>query len=201
MKKIILLIIILSLTGCKSYIELNDLAIIKSIGITKENKYTLYAEIIDEIDKNNIPKTKIINVNADDITSLFTNIKSIVNKEIYLSHIDLIILDEHLNKNDLENIITFFLDHQEIRNDFLTVISSEIEKVLKNSKYDEIEEIIMTNKESKKIIKINFDEVMLNFLNNKEIKLSKIIYDNEIIFDSNYLYKNNKFERIINEKN
>ncbi len=201
MKKILILTIILLLTGCNNYTELNDLAIIKSIGISKDDNYTLYAEIINKVDKENIPEKKIYEIKAKKIDELFTNIKTMVNKEIHLSHIDLIILNNKLDKKDLENIIKYFINHQELRNDFLVVISSKIKEVLTNSKYDEIEKIIITNKESKNIIKINFDEVIDKYLNNKPFKLSEIIYNNEIVFNGNYLYNNGKFERITNEKN
>ena len=202
MKKIFFLIIfMLFLTGCNSYNELNQLAIIKSIGIKYDKSYTLYSEIIDEVDKNNNPKTKIISTNGKDIDELFNNIKSIVNKKIHFSHIDLIILDENLNKNNLNDIINYFLNHNEFRNDFLTIISNDINKVLENSKYDEVENIIISNKESKNIIKISFEEIISKFLDNKDFILSKIIYKNEIEFDCNYKYINNKFERITNEKN
>ena len=41
MKKIFILIIILFLTGCTKYNDLNELAIIKSIGISHDKDYTL----------------------------------------------------------------------------------------------------------------------------------------------------------------
>ena len=37
MKKLLIILIIITLTGCSSYIELNDLAIINSIGIQKDD--------------------------------------------------------------------------------------------------------------------------------------------------------------------
>ena len=131
MKKILFIIIcLLFITGCQKYNELNDLAIIKSIGIKKEENYIIYAEIIDEIDKILLKKKK------------------------YLSHINLIILDKNLKDYNYKSIINYFIQHKEFRNDFLVVLSSDIKTILEKSKYDEIEELIMTNKESKEIIKV-----------------------------------------------
>lgn len=201
MKKILFIIIcLLFITGCQKYNELNDLAIIKSIGIKKEENYIIYAEIIDEIDKDNNPKTKIIEANASEISELFENIKILVNKEIYLSHIDLIILDENLKDYDYKNIINYFIQHKEFRNDFLVVLSSDIKTILEKSKYDEIEELIMTNKESKEIIKVSFEEIIQNFLDNKPFYLSKVIYSEKIMFDGNYKYFHQTLERIQNEE-
>ena len=195
MKKIIIILIILLLTGCNKYTELNELAIIKSIGISKNDNYTLYAEIITDI-KDNEPITEIIEVSDNKIDNLFNKIKLLVNKEIYFSHIDLIILDFNLNNNDYNNLIKYFINHHEFRNDFLTILSSDIKSILDNSKYDEIEELIITNKESKDVIKKTFEEFIREYLDNHEFTLSSIKYEDKIIFDGNYHYKDNKLKVI-----
>ena len=195
MKKIIIILIILLLTGCNKYTELNELAIIKSIGISKNDNYTLYAEIITDI-KDNEPITEIIEVSDNKIDNLFNKIKLLVNKEIYFSHIDLIILDFNLNNNDYNNLIKYFINHHEFRNDFLTILSSDIKSILDNSKYDEIEELIITNKESKDVIKKTFEELIREYLDNHEFTLSSIKYEDKIIFDGNYHYKDNKLKVI-----
>ena len=199
MKKYLLLII-LFLTGCTKYNDLNELAIIKSIGISHNEEYTLFAEIIDEIDKDNNPITKVIETKDKDLNKLFNNIKLLVNKEIYFSHIDLLILDINLNNNDYQKIINYFLEHHEFRNDFLCVLSKDIKNVLENTKYDEIEDLITTNKESKNIIKISFEEIMKNYLDKQVFTISEVSYNEKIVFNGNYKYQNNKLERITNEK-
>ena len=199
MKKYLLLII-LFLTGCTKYNDLNELAIIKSIGISHNEEYTLFAEIIDEIDKDNNPITKVIETKDKDLNKLFNNIKLLVNKEIYFSHIDLLILDINLNNNDYQKIINYFLEHHEFRNDFLCVLSKDIKNVLENTKYDEIEDLITTNKESKNIIKISFEEIMKNYLDKQVFTISEVSYNEKIVFNGNYKYHNNKLERITNEK-
>lgn len=200
MKKILIILLLFLLTGCTKYNDLNDLAIIKSIGISFDNEYTLYAEIIDDIDKDNIPKTKIINTKNKEIEKTFDNIKLLVNKEIYLSHIDLIILDPNLKDDNYQEIINYFLKNKEFRNDFLVVFSNEIENVLKNSKYDEIEELIKTNKESKDVINITFEQVIKDYLDKQKFKASLINYKNQITFIDNLEYFHNQIERINNEK-
>ncbi len=199
MKKLFLLIFILFITGCMNYTELNDLAIIKSIGIEYNHDYFIYAEIMEDIDKDNIPKTKVIKASGKNMDELFNNIKLLVNKEIYLDHIDLLILDENLNKENFDEIIIYFLNYQELRNDFYTIIGNNIENILNNAKYDEIEKMIINN--NLKIIKISFEEIISKYLDHKIFNLSKIIYNDGIQFDGNYQYRNNKLERINHEKN
>ena len=194
MKKILLVIIInILLTGCSKYSDLNDLAIIKSIGISYNDKYTLYAEIISEIDDNKNPKMQVIQTDADDIKTLFDNIKLLVNKEIYLSHIDLMIIDFNILNNNYNELIPFFLNNKEIRNDFLCVLSKDILNVLNNSKYDEIEKLIVTNRESKNVINISFEDIMKLYLDNEKIYFSSITYDKEVKFNGNYVFWNNKY--------
>ena len=194
MKKLLILLILL-LTGCNKYTELNELAIIKSIGIEKKEDYTLYALIITDI-KDNEPVTEIIKVTDNNLNDLFNKIKLQVNKEIYFSHIDLIILDFNLNNNDYDNLIKYFLNHHEFRNDFLTILSSDMKNVLDNSQYDEIENLIITNKESKTVIKKTFEKLMQEYLDNKEFTLSNITYQDKIMFDGNYQYKDNELKEI-----
>ena len=194
MKKLLILLILL-LTGYNKYTELNELAIIKSIGIEKKEDYTLYALIITDI-KDNEPVTEIIKVSDNNLNNLFNKIKLQVNKEIYFSHIDLIILDFNLNNNDYDNLIKYFLNHHEFRNDFLTILSSDMKNVLDNSRYDEIENLIITNKESKTVIKKTFEKIMQEYLDNKEFTISNITYQDKIMFDGNYQYKDNELKEI-----
>ena len=176
MKKIFLLFFIIIITGCMRYTELNDLAIIKSIGIERNNEYTLYLEIIDEVDKDNKPKTTIKKTNGKNIQELFTNINKTINKDVYLSHIDLLILDERLNHNDYQNIFKYFINNHKLRNDFLTIMSNDIKKLLENTKYDEIEKLIQNKKNN--IIKISFEEIISNYLNKNNFKffISKYLF-------------------------
>ena len=54
MKKIFYLLIILLLTGCQNYRELNDLAIVTALSIdynTEEEEYTILAQVINTANK------------------------------------------------------------------------------------------------------------------------------------------------------
>lgn len=199
MKKILLLLI-LFLTGCTKYSDLNELAIIKSIGIMHNDEYTLYAEIIEEIDKENNPKMQVIKTNSSNIEQLFANLKLQINKEIYLSHIDLLLLDMNLTNKDYQDIIKYFLSNNELRNDFYCVASKDILNVLEKSKYDEIEELIDTNKESKDIINLTFEELIQSFLDKKTFQISLVDYQDKIVFNGNYQFQNNYLERLKNEE-
>ena len=117
MKKIfILLPLLFILTGCNSYIELNELGIINIISIEKNNNdYKLNATIIENIEKNGTPISKIYESNGKTIFEAIDNLGNSLNKKIYLSHLDLLIINETIKTNELEEIINYFLNNNESR--------------------------------------------------------------------------------------
>ena len=199
-KNIIIITLLLFLTGC-NYTELNDLSIIKSIGINyTNNEYTLYASLIDEIDKENKPTIKLIKTNNKDINKCFQELITLSNKDIHYSHIDLLILSTNLTNNELKEIFNYFLTNKEFRNDFTTISSNNINKLLENAKYDEIEQLISNNKH-KKIIKVDIVTIIKNYYETKSFNLSLLDYENnKVIYKYNIKYKNNIIERINYEK-
>ena len=86
MKKIFLILILFLFTGCSSYIELNDLAIINAIGIEKvNNTYKMYASIIMETDKETTtPKTTIYEVTGVNLNDMLNQLTLTLNKKIYM---------------------------------------------------------------------------------------------------------------------
>ena len=196
MKKILLLIIFIT-TGCTQYTDLKDLSIIKSIGIEYHDSYTIYAQVYDVINKNNNPKTKIIKAYGKTIKEAFINLKTISNKILYYSHTDLLIFDTLLQNNNYDEIINYIINNNDFRNDYLVIVSSDVYNTLDNSKYDEIESLIKTNNLT---TKINFINLINDYINNKAFIISKIDYDNNIVYNGNYKYKNNKLERLNDEK-
>lgn len=200
MKKIIIVILLLFLTGC-NYTELNDLSIIKSIGIDYTNgEYTLYAEIIDEIDRENNPTTKIITTKNHQINECFQQLIILSNKRIHYSHIDLLVLSPNLKNKELTEIFHYFLNNKDFRNDFTTIYANNINNLLANAKYDEIEQLI-TNNKHKNIIKIDIESIIKNYYDKKSFTLSLFAYEDEkVIYKYNLKYQNNQIERIEYEK-
>ena len=190
MKKILLLLIFI-ITGCTQYNDLKELTIIKSIGINYEDNYHVYAQIIDSIDEQKNPKMKTIESNGKTITESFHNLEKLISKDVFLSHVDLLVLDKDLNSNNYQEIITYFINNNSFRNDFYCVFSSNVKKLLEQSKYDEIEIFLKTNNH-KDIIK-NFDTVIKEYIDNKTIILSNIDYHNGIKYSGKYQYNKKEF--------
>lgn len=104
MKKI-LIILILICSGCNNYKELNNIAIVTGISIDYNNKYELNFLVSD--DKNTIYKT-----DGKTISEALNKLNNIIPKQIYLGHLDMIILSESASKY-IDNITNYFYQNKE----------------------------------------------------------------------------------------
>lgn len=135
MKKIkvfIFLIMILLLTGCYNYKEINDYAIVSAISIDeskKENKkYTIGIQIMNAKKDEESDSSSIAFYKSDGNTVYECMQKILLDlpKEIYLGHNEVVILsDELLKKESPLNFLDYFLRDSEIEKDSLVIISRE----------------------------------------------------------------------------
>ena len=122
MKKIIILfLIIFLLTGCLGYNELDNLMIINDIYIDK-GSMILNEVVADRSDTIN-KEYKKYKISCKSIDKCFDRFKSFPRK-IYLSHLNNIIINTDIDKNDLEQLIKNLNTHKELREDFYIVYSS-----------------------------------------------------------------------------
>ena len=129
MKKIfIYLIILLCLTGCQNYRELNDLAIVSGISIAKvEDEYELTVEVVNPKKQQDASSSKetefvIYKNKSDSIQEAFRRMINESPKKMYGAQIDILILDESIAKEDLKNIIDFFSRDPEVRSEFYVLV-------------------------------------------------------------------------------
>ncbi|MBQ8891897.1 MAG: hypothetical protein IJ068_03425 [Bacilli bacterium] len=202
MKKLLLLIpIILILTGCNSYVELNDLGVISEIGIEKDDKYKMYANVIKSIDDDFNIEEKTIVVEGDNILDLINNLSYSLNKKIYLSHLNLLVVDDSIKTFEVKELVDFFLNNNETRSDTLIVSTNNIKTILENSKFKEINELInINNKISSNSVYTTMFDVINNYYLNKPIYISNIEYiENNIKLNGLKKIYNNKIEFISNQ--
>ena len=201
MKKILIIFIILLFTsGCNSYIELNNLAVINKIGIEHNDNYKLYASIIDSLDTNNLtPKEKIITVSGNTIYELIDNLSIKSNKKLYMSHLDLLIINNTIKNYEINELINYFLNNNETRENFLIIETNNIEEIITKSKFQEINNLIkINNKETSIGIYTTMYDLINNYLLNKPIYLSNINLKDNITLDGIVKIANNKITYIDN---
>ena len=128
MKKLILIIIILSTTGCWNYNELNNLAITTGIAIDlKDDEFEVTILI-----SNSQKQSQASQISASSAVysgtgrTIFEAIKDTsmaVSKQIYLSHIEVLVLSEEIAKTKTQDVIDFFFRYPQTRNEFYVVIA------------------------------------------------------------------------------
>lgn len=130
MKKItILLILILSLTGCKDYVEINDLAILTGIVIDyKDNMYEITAQLIVNDKDSNI---EVFKTKSNSINEAIAELSKLSNKELFISHLKVLIITDTVIKENI-NFKDYFLRSSKSKmNFYIYVVNSDIsDKVL-----------------------------------------------------------------------
>lgn len=124
MKKIIIIICILILTGCSDYVEINDLGLITGISIDyKDNLYELTTQIIEN-DKES--KVIVLSTKSSSIDEAMSEISKLSNKELFISHLKVLILSERLIKSN-KDYYDYFLRSSKSKMNFYTYIASNDE--------------------------------------------------------------------------
>jgi hypothetical protein len=201
MKKILILILLIFLlTGCNSYTELNDLGVINMIGIEKiNNSYKFYISIISKID--NETKSNIYEIESYNIYNIINKLSLNLNKKIYLSHLDLLIINDSIKTYELDEIISFFLNNNETREDFLVVTSENIKQVLENANFREINDLVKTSLEENSIaLYTTMYDVIKSYYNKEPIYYTNIEIDSNIKINKAKIFLNNKYQDIENDK-
>lgn len=140
MKKIILLIpILFMLTGCYNYRELNDLAIISGVAVSKEeDTYKITAEIVNpkkeqDTSSGKEPDYIIYEGTGSSMQEAFRNIVKESPQKLYGAQIDILIIDEKTAKEGIGDILDFFARDPEVRSEFYVLISKTDESLKINS--------------------------------------------------------------------
>ena len=131
-KYIILILIIITLSGCYNYKELNDSAIVSAISIdindNKTDKYTVGVQIMNAKKKENTNVSEIAFYEADGAT-IYDALGQIVlssPKELYLGHMEVVVLGEELlKKKDPLEYLDFFMRDSRAEKDAVVIVAKE----------------------------------------------------------------------------
>ncbi|MCQ6530458.1 Ger(x)C family spore germination protein [Bacillus mycoides] len=131
---VILLVIIFSvlLTGCWSKKELNDIAINMAVGIDKiGDQYLVSCQVVNpegvaaSKGGSGVAPVILFQEKGDNISVVMRKITKIAPREIYWSHIRMLIIDEKVAREGLKKILDVFLRNHDIRSDFYIAISKD----------------------------------------------------------------------------
>lgn len=190
-KKIILIFIIFLLTGCYDKKELNEIAIITATEINKiDDEFIVNVQVV-----NPQSPDKTINVEAPfimykgsgrTIHEAYRSIKNKSSRFLYPNHMEILIINENLAKEDISSVIDFYLRIPDIRTEF-NVLIGKAENILNvTSPIDDISatSIINTMETNNKYLGvtnlITFNEFANMLINeNLEITLPSITIKKE----------------------
>ena len=133
MKKIILsLIILLCLSGCWNYKELNDYSIVSGVAIDKNDDEYQLSVLISNSPKNSSDSTNssesqvvVYSGKGDSIFSALKRIGLISPKELYFGSFSVLVISEEVAKEGVNNVIDFFVRYPSTRKNFYVVLSKD----------------------------------------------------------------------------
>lgn len=134
MKKFVLIIITLFIllisSGCYNYKEINNMAIVSSIGIDKDNKndkYIVSAQIMNskESEDSEDSQITVYTKEGDTVHEALRNITLKSPRKLYGNHLSKIVLSEEVAKEGIDNILDIFNRITEVRNEFIITIVKE----------------------------------------------------------------------------
>ncbi|MBQ6841073.1 MAG: Ger(x)C family spore germination protein [Bacilli bacterium] len=180
MKKVILIIMLLLMTGCYDYVEINDLSFVSCIGIDYENdSYKLTYEILNDTKTGSeqaSQKGYTVNGSGKSLAKAFNNISLNIAKKPYFYHLKAIVISEDVAKDHMKELIEFVTRDPEIRNGFYLVVAKDVsaKEIVENSTEsnpivgNQITKLIESNTKGYNItFSKAFEDVLEKFLNNK----------------------------------
>lgn len=176
MKKILILpIIMLLLTGCYNYRELNELAIISAIAIDHDGEnFNVSVQVVNpkkqqDTSGANEPEFIIYEDKQKTIQDAFRHVVTTSPNKMYGSHLEVLVISEDVARNYLDKILDFFAREPEARSEFYVLIA-------KNSTAKEQLSIVTP------LINLSATNIMTAIeTNNQQLGLTQIVTFNELL--------------------
>ena len=135
MKKVLLILLsIFLLSGCYDYNEIEDLVIISGILIDYDNNiFKLTTEIIV-----NDKETKVIKTEGESIEECLSKISKILNKDIFISHLKVLLLTDNIIINNIDYYDYFLRNTKSKMNFYVYYVSDKYKDEVLNIYKEEI---------------------------------------------------------------
>ena len=126
MKKIIIILLTLLLTGCYDYVEIDDIGVVSGLIIDYiDSKYEITSQIIDNSNDNNI---KLYTTTCNQLSECIKEISIYSNKQIFMSHLKVLILTDSLINEQTKYYDYFLRDPKSKMNFYVYSISNNDKK-------------------------------------------------------------------------
>lgn len=207
MKKIIILLLILFITGCYDYQEINNTAIVTGIGLDyiDDNYYITY-EILNikssNEEQNNDEKKYIINAYGSSITDAIIQAENKIAKKTTYSHLEILLISNNVARNGISSIKDYFIRNSRFTNSFYIISSfsdSPNDILSFKSINNPISSTAITDllKTTNSTISLNnkdsFDYQIARIKDNIDIVIPNVKLEKEIDLDGMLVFKNNEY--------
>lgn len=131
MKKIKYLLLLLPfLSGCYNYRELNEIGITTAISIDYDENFKVIAQVINPVKQQDAstsgePSFVIFSSEGDSLQEAFRSVILESPRQLYGSHLQIIILSEEIVNNHLFEVLDFFTREPEIRSEVNVIIAQD----------------------------------------------------------------------------
>lgn len=134
LKKVILasisLILLISITGCWNYSEVDDISIIAGVGIDKgekEGELAVTVEIVDTKEGSKSSQTgfKMLTLSGKTIFDIVRGMISITGKKLFWSHSKAIVISEEVAREGVIKVVDWYNRDTETRSDVYIFVSKE----------------------------------------------------------------------------
>lgn len=134
LKKVILvfitLILLISVTGCWNYSEVDEISIVAGVGIDKgkkEGEIAVTVEIVDTKEGSQSEQTgfKMLTLSGKTIFDIVRGMISITGKKLFWSHSKVIVLSEEIAREGVIKVIDWYNRDTETRSDVFIFVSKE----------------------------------------------------------------------------
>lgn len=130
MKKIFIIFIVLILSGCYNYKELNEIAIVSSVSIDKkDDKYLVNAQVMNAKPSQESESSQVIvyNSTGNTINEALRNMIMKSSRKLYGGHLSKLVISEEVAKEGIINVIDMFQRLTEVRNEFTITVAKDID--------------------------------------------------------------------------
>lgn len=188
MRKLFLIFpLLFILTGCYNYHELNDLAIVSAMSISKSNdSYHIAIQVVNTVKEQDAtssdePSFITYKASGKSLQKAFSNIIKDTPKKIYGNQMQLLIIDEGLAREGISDILDFLARDPNIRNEFYVAIGRDKDILDVLTPLDNVsgknilDKLKATNEDLGIANMVTFNELIANFQNkNIEVALPTI---------------------------
>lgn len=127
MKKLSILFLLFFLTGCWNYQELNEYAIVTGMAVDfKEDKYEVSFLIANgNKTEQEQAKTSLISGEGETIYNAIKDISLSSPKELYISHLSVVIISEEVARDGISNLLDYLLREPQSHQNFYLLVSKD----------------------------------------------------------------------------